>query len=269
MSVADYFWLSLLLKVALTASVIVTASLVVERGGPFLGAMIASLPTSVGSAYVILALEHPPEFIAHSSVGSLAGNCAGITFAAAYALLAQRGSLVVSLGGALLIWFAAACLLRLVDWTIWSAILLNIVVATCTISVTARARAMAAPKLAAPPSRYDIPLRALLVSVFVLIVTTVSHSIGAFASGLFAVFPMAMTSFIIILHNRIGGKATSHVIAQAQVPMIGLIFVFIIIHFCTMLTGVWWAFALALLGSLAWNALLWIRRMQLVTMPLE
>ncbi len=54
MSPVDYFWLSLLLKAALTATIIVTASLIVERGGPFLGAMIASLPTSVGAAYIIL-----------------------------------------------------------------------------------------------------------------------------------------------------------------------------------------------------------------------
>jgi hypothetical protein len=63
MSPSDYFWLSLLLKAALTSSIIVSASLIVERGGPFLGAMIASLPTSVGAAYIVMSFEHPADFI--------------------------------------------------------------------------------------------------------------------------------------------------------------------------------------------------------------
>jgi uncharacterized membrane protein (GlpM family) len=264
MSPADYFWLSLLLKAALTATIIVTASLIVERGGPFLGAMIASLPTSVGAAYIILSLDHTPDFISNSAVGSLAGNSAGVTFAAVYALLARRHSLIVSLGSALLVWFAAACLLRFVDWSIWGAIILNAIVVTITISLTAPVRAASVSKPETTPSVYDIPVRAALVSLFVILVTTVSHSIGPFASGLFAVFPMAMSSFIVILHIRIGGKATSNVIAHAQVPMLGLILVFVIVHFLALVTGVWWALGLGLLGSLAWNAFLWIRRTRFV-----
>jgi len=270
MSPADYFWLSLLLKAALTATIIVSASLIVERGGPFLGAMIASLPTSVGAAYIILALEHTPEFISNSAVGSLAGNAAGVTFAAIYALLAQRHSLAISLGSALLAWFAAASLLRFVDWGIWGAILLNAIVVMITVTVTAPARAAAVAKPEATSRPYDIPSRALLVSLFVILVTTVSHSIGPFASGVFAVFPMAMSSFIVILHPRIGGKAMSNVIAHAQVPMIGLIFVFIIVHFMALVVGVWWALTLGLLASLAWNAFLWVKRTLFVAaMPLE
>ena len=270
MSPADYFWLSLVVKAALTATLIVTASLIVERGGPFLGAMIASLPTSVGAAYIILALEHTPEFISNSAVGSLAGNAAGVTFAAVYALLAQNRSLLISLGGALLAWSAAVSLLRLVDWGIWQAIALNAAVVTITISATARARSTAVTKPQAKSSPYDIPIRAALVSLFVIIVTTLSHSIGPFASGVFAVFPMAMSSFIVILHTRIGGKATSNVIAHAQVPMLGFILTFVIVHGLATVTGVWWALFLGLLGSVLWNAFLWVQRTRFVTnMPLE
>ena len=270
MSPADFFWVSFLLKAALTATIIVSASLIVERGGPFLGAMIASLPTSVGAAYIILALEHTPEFIAGSAVGSLAGNAAGATFAAVYALLARYRSLVFSLGIALLTWFVMALLLRFVDWNIWSALILNVIVVSITITVTARARTASVTKPYGNSQPYDIPVRAFLVSLFVILVTTVSHSIGAFASGVFAVFPMAMSSFIVILHNRIGGKATSNVIAHAQVPMLGFILVFVIIHFWAPLLGVWVALGLSLLGSLAWNAILWVRRTRFVAaMPVD
>jgi len=260
MSPSDYFWLSLLIKAALTSTIIVTASLIVERGGAFLGAMIASLPTSVGAAYIVMAVEHSPEFISKSALGSLTANAAGVTFAAIYALMARKSSLLVGLGGALLVWFVCALALRQFEFTLWSAIVLNLVVAAVAIWATSKARAATFPKAAVVRRAYDIPLRAAAVSAFVIIVTTLSHSIGAFASGVFAVFPIAMSSFIVILHNRIGGPATSNVIAHAQVPMLGLIPAFLAVYLLSEPLGEWWALLIALMASLIWNAGLWAWR---------
>jgi uncharacterized membrane protein (GlpM family) len=270
MSPSEYFWLTLLLKAALTSSIIVTASLIVERGGPFLGAMIASLPTSVGAAYIVMAVEHSPDFISKSALGSLTANAAGVTFAAIYALLARKNSLHVGLGGALLIWFVCALVLRNIDFNVWSAIALNLGVAAVAIWATARIRAASFPKAAVVPRTYDIPLRAAAVSAFVIIITTLSHSIGAFSSGIFAVFPIAMSSFIVILHNRIGGPATSNVIAHAQVPMLGLIPTFLAVYLLSTTLGKWWALLIALMASLIWNALLWTWRTQLAArLPMD
>jgi uncharacterized membrane protein (GlpM family) len=270
MSPAEYFWLSLIAKAALTAAIIVSASLIVERGGPFLGAMIASLPTSVGAAYIVMAFEHTPEFIGNSAVGSLAANAAGVTFAAVYALLARRQSLVASLGGALAAWLAFAGLLQFFRFDLWTALALNFIVTAIAIPVTGAARRASFRKAEAAPRAYDIPLRAAAVATFVVIVTTLSHSIGAFASGMFAVFPMAMSSFIVILHPRIGGPATSNVIAHVQVPMMGLIPTFAAVHLLATVIGVWWSLLIALLCSLCWNAMLWLWRTHLsARLPLE
>lgn len=270
MSPTEYFWLSLLLKAALTSSIIVTASLVVERGGPFIGAMIASLPTSVGAAYIVMAIEHSPDFISKSALGSLTANAAGVTFAAVYALLARKYSLLVGLGGALVVWFVCALALRHFDLSLWSAVALNLGVAAFAIWATAKARAASFPKAAIVSRTYDIPLRAAAVSAFVIIVTTLSHSIGAFSSGVFAVFPIAMSSFIVILHNRIGGPATSNVIAHAQVPMLGLIPAFLAVYLLSAPLGEWWALIIALMASVTWNAVLWTWRTQLTArLPMD
>ena len=71
-------------------------------------------------------------------------------------------------------------------------------------------------------TRYDIPLRALTAAVVVAVVTTASHEIGSFVSGMFAVFPIVMGSFVVILHPRVGGPAAASVFAHAQVPLVGL-----------------------------------------------
>ena len=88
------FWYELLLKMALTALVVVLTSVVVERSGPFIGALIAALPTAAGAAYTILAIEHPPGFIAASAIGSAATGAAVSIFALVYTVLAQRRGLV-------------------------------------------------------------------------------------------------------------------------------------------------------------------------------
>jgi hypothetical protein len=178
--------------------------------------------------------------------------------------------LVVGLGGALVIWFVCAWALRQFDFTLWSALGLNLGVAALAIWATARLREASFPKAAIVPRAYDIPLRAAAVSAFVIIVTTISHSIGAFSSGVFAVFPIAMSSFIVILHNRIGGPATSNVIAHAQIPMLGLIPAFLAVYLLSATLGQWWALLIALMASLIWNAVLWTWRTQFAArLPME
>ena len=91
------FWYGLALKMAMTAVVVVITAFVVERSGAFIGALVAALPTAAGAAYIILAIEHPPSFIAASALGSAATDAAVSIFCSIYAFLAQRHGLVLCL----------------------------------------------------------------------------------------------------------------------------------------------------------------------------
>ncbi len=258
------FWYGLLLKMAMTATIVVAASVAVERSGPFIGALIAALPTAASAAYIILALEHPPAFIAASAVPSAAANAAVAVFALGYAALAQRHGIVLSITAATLIWFAAAAGLRLVDWTPASALTLNAAVFAVTVPASARYRRDVLPRDAVGRTRYDIPLRALTAALVVAVVTTASHRIGSFASGVFAVFPIVMASFVVILHPRVGGKAAGAVLAHAQPPLIGLGLGFLALHYLVAPVGVWFAYAGGLAVAMAWSGLLWrLRRLRM------
>jgi uncharacterized membrane protein (GlpM family) len=253
------FWLELALKMILTATVVVVTSIVVERSGPFIGAMIAALPTAAGAAYVILAIEHPPAFIAASAVGSMAIGAAVSVFAAVYAVLAQRRGLLVSLGVALLAWFMMAALLRQASWTPLGALALNAIVYAMTIPLSWRYRSSAAPKrfLRRP---YDIPLRALAAAAVVVAVTTASHSIGSFASGMFALFPIILCCSIVILHPRVGGRPTASVMAHAQVAFIGLTLGFLGVHYLAEPLGSWAALGIGLCIAITWSGMLIVVR---------
>ncbi len=249
--------LGLLLKIAMTATIVVAASLVVERSGPFIGSLIAALPTAGGAAMIILAIEHPPAFVAQSAVGSIVSNAVCAVFALTYAALAQRRSLPVSLSGAVLVWFACAALTRLGDWTAGTAVLLNVVIYPLTILAGTRFRADTSAKARVHLSARDLAWRAGIVTLCVIVVTAASAAIGSFASGLFAFFPVAMGSFFVILDPRIGGQATASVAAHVQAPLIGLGLSLLAVHYLAEPVGVWWSYAIGLSIGIGWNALLW------------
>ena len=139
-------WYGLALKIAMTASIVVAASVVVERSGPFVGSLIAALPTAGGAAMIILALEHSAQFISQSAVGSLIANAACALFALSYAALAQKHGLRLSLGGAFLVWLVTVFLLRLVDWSATGAVILNAVIYPLAIVAARRYRIPGAAK---------------------------------------------------------------------------------------------------------------------------
>lgn len=250
------FLAGLLLKIAMTATIVVAASVVVERSGPFVGALIASLPTAGGAAMIILAWEHPPAFIAQSAVGSMVANAAVAFFALTYAALAQRRSLAVSLGAAFLVWLGAVFLSRLVEWSAATAVLLNAVVYPGAIAVGGRFRAEGAVKRVTLTAR-DLAWRAGVVTLCVVVVTAASGSIGSYFSGVFAFFPVAMGSFFVILHPRIGGPAAASVAAHVLTPLIGLCLGLLVVHLLAEPVGVWWSYALGLSTGIGWNVILW------------
>lgn len=251
--------IALLLKIVMTASIVVAASVVVERSGPFIGSLIAALPTAGGAAMIILALDHPPAFIAASTVGSMVSNALVAVFALTYAALAQRRSLAVSLGGALVVWFTGAMLSRYVEWNAAGAVLLNALVYPLAILAARRFRVAGVVRRVALTGR-DLAWRAAVVTGCVILVTAASNSIGSYFSGLFAFFPVAMGSFFVILHSRVGGRTSASVAAYVLAPLVGLVLGLLAVHLLAVPLGVWWSYALGLCLCVAWNGLLWRTR---------
>ena len=108
---------------------------------------------------------------------------------------------------------------------------------------------------------FDIPLRALAAACDVAVVTSASYSIGSFASGMFALFPIiVMCSSVVILHPRVGGKATASMPAHAQVAFIGLTLSFLSVHYVAGPLGSWLGLAIGLGVAVGWSGLLLLVR---------
>jgi hypothetical protein len=249
------FILTLALRMAVTAAFVVTASVITERSGPVIGALVATLPISAGPSYVFLALDHDAAFIAQGALASLPINAVTIVLGLAYVVLAQRRSALVSFSGAVAVWIVLAALTRTVDWSLAGGLLANAITFTVCLPLLRRFRNVKMPLITR--RWYDIPLRASLVATLVATVVTLSRWVGPNVSGTIALFPVVFTSMMLILHPRIGGPATAAVLANSGWGLIGLAIGIAVLHVAALRFGSSAALGLALATCVGWNLGLW------------
>ncbi len=255
----DHFLLGLLLKMATSALIVVSASLIVERSGPFLGAMIATLPISAGPAYAFLAYEHGAGFVERSSLVSLSVNPATAVFIVVYAVLAQRHGVLASVAGALGAWVAAAWTLTALGLSLPAALVVNAAVYAGAVVAARRFLAARSPVTAGPKPWWAVPARAAGIMTLVAVVVLAGRLVGPSAAGLAALAPVVLTSLAVVLHPRIGGPAAAAVLANGLPGMVGFTISIIVLHLTVAGLGATAALLLALAVCVAWNLSLMAR----------
>jgi hypothetical protein len=249
------FILTLALRMAVTAAFVVTASVITERSGPVIGALIATLPISAGPSYVFLALDHDAAFIAEGALASLPINAATIFLCLTYVVLAQRRSAIVSCLSAVAAWIMLASGIRTVHWSLAGGLIANAVAFAICVPLLRRFRNVKMPLITR--RWYDIPLRASLVATLVATVVTLSGWVGPTVSGIIALFPVVFTSMMLILHPRIGGRPTAAVLANSGWGLMGLGIAIAVLHVAALQFGSAVGLGLALATCVSWNLGLW------------
>jgi len=249
------FILTLALRMAVTAAFVVSASVITERSGPVIGALVATLPISAGPSYVFLALDHDAAFIAEGALASLPINAATIFLGLTYVVLAQRQSAIVSCLGAVAVWIMLASVIRTIQWSLAGGLMANAVAFAICVPLLRRFRNVKMPLITR--RWYDIPLRASLVATLVATVVTLSGLVGPKVSGIIALFPVVFTSMMLILHPRIGGRPTAAVIANSGWGLMGLGIAIAVLHVTAPRFGSAVGLGLALMVCVGWNLGLW------------
>lgn len=248
----DPFWLLLLVKMIATAGAVMAAAWVAERLGPVFGAMVATLPISAGPAYVFLALDQSPAFLANSAASSLTINMLTGLICVIFAAAATRLPGYAAVAAALAVWIGGAgalLQLRLEPGTAF-ALALGVLVLS---AVAARPFATLQRIPAVVPRWWDLPLRAVLASIVVGLVIAAGTFLGPKASGAMAVFPVILVSLMILLHLRLGGEAAAAVLANCTVGLIGLEIAFGALHVSVEPLGSAAGIAVFLLTAIVFN----------------
>lgn len=250
-----HFIILLILRMAIAAAFVVSASFIAERTGPVIGGLVATLPISAGPSYVFLALDHDAAFIAQGALSSLPVNAATIVLGLTYVVLAQRNNLLVSAGSAVAVWIVLASIIRLFDWTLTAGLAVNLVAFGICIPLLARYRHVKMPLVTR--RWYDIPFRASLVATLVAIVVSTSGWVGPRVSGVIALYPIVFTSMMVILHPRIGGPPTAAVLANSAWGLLGFGLAIAVLHVAVTQFGSAIGLSCALATCIGWNLTLW------------
>ena len=247
-------WL-LAAKIAAAVIIVVTASRATERAGPFLGAMIATLPVSTGPVYVFLAMDHGAAFVSESALMSLASTAGIVAFIATHAHAAQRFAMPASLALATLAWFAVALGLQTRNWSFAEVCLLYAGVFLLAIRGLRRfAVAIEAPPV--PRARFDLALRALLVAAVVVATTLAGRALGPSVAGVLATYPVVFTCLVVILQPRCGGRFTASVLVNGLKGLLGFGLALGVLHLAAAHVNAAAALLLALAVAVGWNATL-------------
>jgi len=255
MSLDLHFILFLLLRMAIAAAFVVSASVITERAGPVIGALVATLPVSAGPSYVFLAIDHDAAFIAQGALSSLPVNAATIFMGLTYVVLAQRHSLVVSVGSAVAVWVVLASIIRQFEWPLTAGLAANLIAFGICIPLLSGYRHVKMPLVTR--RWYDIPMRASLVATLVAIVVSTSGWVGPRISGIIALYPVVFSSIMLILHPRIGGPPTAAVLANSAWGLLGFGMAIAVLHVAVVEFGSVVGLSLALASCVVWNLTLW------------
>lgn len=247
--------LPLITKLLLTAAIVVAASIATERAGPFIGALVVTLPVTTWPAYLFLTLDHDQAFVAASALAGLAMVAVNVVLMLVYVLLAQRFGLAPSLVGALVVWVLLGAAAQMVDWPFVSAVVLNVIAFSVGLWLV---QPYSGASMSPVRGRwYDIPMRVLLVCTLMGTILLFSNWAGPTVSGFAAVFPASSVSAILILHPRIGGSATGAMVANGIRCHAGIGGAAVGIYLTIVSFGPVVALMLGLAIPVTWNLLIW------------
>ena len=248
----EFLDLSLFVKLAATAGLVVIATLIAEKVGAFLGAMIAALPLSAGPAYLFIAMEHSSAFVAQSALTGLGINAMITPFLLIAALLIRRYGIWIGLGVGFLFWAFGSLAILQAGLAFFAALALNLLAIPLCLFLS---RPLLSADLAAGGKGgfLDVFLRTIAVVAVAAAVIITGRLIGPETAGFVAVIPVVWVSMAAVLYARAGRTATSAVLANGIGGMFGFCLALSAMHLMAVHFGSTVALSAGLLLCVLWS----------------
>ena len=197
----------LLLKLILTPSLIGAASLAGRKWGHAISGWLVALPLTTGPIVFLLALQHGTTFAANTAAGILAGGFSLAAFVLVYARLAPRLTWLPTLAASTLAFGLMTTLMNnftLPVLPLWAGVLAAFLLVMQLVPRDAHSNG----NTEALPSRWDIPLRMIITTAFVLLITGLAPVVGPHLAGLLSPFPL-FTATLSAFAQRLHGPAAA------------------------------------------------------------
>ena len=238
----------LVLKLILAPLIIGSASLAGRRWGPVVSGWIVGMPLTSGPVIFFLALSHGVAFAESSALGVLSGGISLVLYALAYSWLATRFRWQVSIVGSILIFSLTTLYLQTV------VIPLYLVTPLVVVAILVGLKFMPRDELemkASNTSLWDIPVRILIGTSFILLLTGIAPYIGSRLTGLLTTIPLYVTILSVFAHRDHGFAAAVHVLRGLLYGLFAFMGFFLVLSLLIENTSLGVSFGLAILTALS------------------
>lgn len=245
----------LLIKLALTPLLICALTLIGRRWGPIASGAIAGLPLTSGPISIFLAVEQGIDFASHAAVATLAGLIAVAAFCATYSLAASRTNWFISTCAGVAAFFLFAFLLL----TMRLGAVATFVVVVIFLAVTLRAMPKPTTRQRDVVQQYpwwDLPLRVLVATGLVFLLTAVAPNLGPKLTGMLSPFPIFGGVLAIFAHRHFGAGDAQLVLRSVVLASFAFALFFLIVGVSLLRFGIPVSYLFATFASLMLNVAL-------------
>lgn len=228
--------------------IIGTASYAGRRYGPSISGWIVGMPLTSGPVVFFVALSHNASFAANAALGVLSGGLSLVAYALTYSWLATRFRWPVAISVSLLVFIASTAFLQ--NNTLPLLPIIMMVSLAIVLGLFLMPRDTVTINEAIKSSRWDIPVRVLIGTSFILLLTGIAPFIGSRLTGLLTTIPLYVTILAIFAHRDQGPAAAAHVLRGLLYGMFAFTGFFITLSLLIEQAGLAVAFGAATLTAL-------------------
>ncbi len=236
------------LKLILAPLIIGSASLAGRKWGPAVSGWIVGMPLTSGPVVFFVALSHGVTFAESSALGVLSGGISLVLYALTYAWLARRFPWFVSIAGSILVFSLSTLSLQgaSIPLFVIAPLVAGLIMFGLALMPKGNVEA-GESKL----SQWDIPVRILIGTSFILLLTGIAPYIGSRLTGLLTTIPLYVTILSIFAHRDHGPAAAAHVLRGLLYGMFAFTGFFFVLSLFIEKTSLGVSFGLAVLTALA------------------
>jgi len=250
--------LILALKLVLTPALIAIATLAGRRFGPSISGWLVGLPFTSGPVSLFLALEQGTGFAAAAGAGSIGGVAASAVFAVTYAAMARRSGWPASLTVASLAFAATVVALRTLPLDSGLPLPLLALYGGGVGAAILGIRLIPPPGVldeAPQAPRWDLPVRMVVATGLVIVITSAAPLLGPQLSGLLTTYPIYAGVLAVFAHAQRGGAAAAQIVRGLCYGIVAFATFFLTIGALVDRAGILPAFAVAAVGAVLVQAL--------------
>jgi len=249
----------LVAKLLLTPTIVVLATLAGRRFGRIAAGWLIGLPLTSGPIAAFFAVEHGTRFAARGAVGSLGGAIAEVAFCVGYAAASRRARWPAAVAVGSACFAATAALLEALPLDARPGIVVGLGTIAALSLVGGLVLVPHVPRPTDPPerlpSRWDVPARAVVATVFLLALTALATTFGPRLSGLLAVYPLYTVVLAAFAHRLEGPAGAVQVLRGLLVGLFSFVCFYSTLSLSLVDAGIGPAFVLAFAVALTVQAL--------------